>query len=86
MESCTTGDGRLKGLLPPSAIVAHKTGTTATIDGLNAATNDAGVIMLPRETDRLAIAVYIKASNQDAATRDRIIARIAKAAFDHFVA
>ena len=73
---------RLRGLLPPGTVVAHKTGTTATYLGLNGGTNDVGVITLPRDRGRLAIAVYVKGSTRDDTARDRIIARIAKAAFD----
>ena len=41
-----------------------------------------GVIMLPKGAGTLTIAVYVKGSTRDQDTRDRIIARIAKAAFD----
>jgi beta-lactamase class A len=84
MEATTTGERRLRGLLPPSTVVAHKTGTTDTIMGLNGATNDVGVIMLPHMTGQLAIAVYIKGSTRDENTRDSIIAQIASAAYDHW--
>jgi beta-lactamase class A len=82
MQSTTTGHMRLRGLLPPGTVVAHKTGTTATYLGLNGATNDVGVITLPRDRGRLAIAVYVKGSTRDDAARDHIIAMVAKAAFD----
>lgn len=84
MNACTTGRQRLKGLLPPGTVVAHKTGTTDTIEGLNGATNDVGVITLPRNAGQLAIAVYIKGSTRDETTRDHVIARIARAAYDHW--
>ncbi|MGI9074820.1 MAG: serine hydrolase [Bryobacteraceae bacterium] len=58
-----------KGALPPNTPVAHKTGTTDTIKGLNGATNDVGVI-LPRTVDQIAIAVYIKGSTRDEEIRD----------------
>jgi beta-lactamase class A len=45
------------------------------------ATNDIGLIMLP-DGRRLAIAVFITDSTADEATRDAVIARIAKAAYD----
>lgn len=84
LEATATGGRRLKGLLPLGTVVAHKTGTTATIGGLTAATNDAGIILLPRNAGQLAVAVYVKASTRGAAARDRIIARIARAAYDRF--
>ena len=82
LKSTTTFPTRLKGLLPAGTIVAHKTGSAGTEKGLNGATNDVGVIFLPNGTGQLAVAVYIKGSTRDSDTRDRIIARIARAAFD----
>jgi beta-lactamase class A len=82
MESTTTGPRRIKGLLPAGTRVAHKTGTSATESGLNASTNDMGVITLPNGKGRLALAVYVKGSSRDLAIRERAIAKIAKAAFD----
>lgn len=82
LVATSTGKNRLKGMLPPNTVVAHKTGTTATIDGLNGGTNDVGVISLPGNAGRLAIAVYISGSSREEATRDLIIARIARAAYD----
>jgi beta-lactamase class A len=82
LKSTTTFPTRLKGLLPAGTIVAHKTGTAGTQKGLNGATNDVGVIFLPKGAGQLAMAVYIKGSTRDSNARDRIIARIARAAFD----
>jgi beta-lactamase class A len=73
--------GRLKGLLPPATPVAHKPGTSATTDGVTAASNDVGVITLP-DHSHVAIAVLIKDSSAPAAVRDSAIARVAKAAYD----
>ncbi len=84
LEKTATGKERLKGLLPPGTIVAHKTGTMGTIKGLNGGTNDVGVIMLPGDAGELAIAVYIKGSTRDQRTRNRIIAQIARAAYVAF--
>jgi beta-lactamase class A len=81
LKATTTSPGRLKGLLPAGTIVAHKTGTTGTVKGLTAATNDSGVIFLP-DGGQLAVSVYLKASTRDDATRDAVIARIAKVAFE----
>jgi beta-lactamase class A len=70
-------------LLPPGTIVAHKTGSTGTVKGLTAATNDSGVIFLPNGGE-LAISVYVKASTRTDDARDAVIARIARAAFDYY--
>lgn len=84
MTETTTGPKRLKGLLPADAIVAHKTGTSGTNDeGLTPATNDVGIITLPNGK-HMAIAVFVCNSKADEATRDSVIAQIAKAAWDGY--
>jgi len=84
LEAATTGSARIKGLLPAGTVVAHKTGTTATFLNLNGGTNDVGVITLPKG-GQLAIAVYVKGSTRDLATREKIIAGIARSAFRRLV-
>lgn len=84
LKATTTFPTRLKGLLPPGTVVAHKTGSTESANGLTAATNDSGVIYLPGDRGQIAISVYIKASTRDDASRDRVIARIGRAAFDFY--
>lgn len=74
---------RLKGLLPPSTVVAHKTGTGGTRNGINGTTNDIGIITLPNG-NHLAIAVFLADSKADEPAREAFIARIAKAAWDHW--
>jgi beta-lactamase class A len=84
MLETTTGPKRLKGLLPADAAVAHKTGTSPTnAEGLTPATNDVGIITLPNGK-HLAIAVLVCNSRADEATRDLVIAKIAKAAWDYY--
>ena len=84
MTATTTGPKRLKGLLPANAVVAHKTGTSPTnAEGLSPATNDIGIITLPNGK-HLAIAVLVCNSTADEATRESVIARISKAAWDFY--
>jgi beta-lactamase class A len=84
MTETTTGPHRIKGLLPKDAVVAHKTGTSGTNDaGLTPATNDIGIITLPNGK-HLAIAIMVCNSKADEATREAIIAKIAKAAWDEY--
>jgi beta-lactamase class A len=75
------GAKRLKGQLPAGAVVAHKTGTGGTRDGITSATNDIGIITLPNGT-HLAVAVFVSDSSADEAMRESVIARMAKAAWD----
>jgi beta-lactamase class A len=81
MINSKPGAKRLKGLLPGGTIVAHKTGTSGTENGVTAATNDIGIITLPNGR-HLAIAVFVADSPADEATREGVIAKIAKAAWD----
>jgi beta-lactamase class A len=82
MTETPTGPRRLKGLLPRGAIVAHKTGTSgANSKGISAATNDIGIVTLPNGR-HLAIAVFVSDSPADQATREGVIAKVAKALWD----
>jgi beta-lactamase class A len=81
LTESTPGAKRLKGLLPAGTVVAHKTGTSGTQDGVTAATNDIGIITLPNGR-HLAIAVFVSDSLADEATRDGVIAKIARAVWD----
>jgi beta-lactamase class A len=74
---------RLKGLLPKTAVVAHKTGSSGTSNGVTAATNDIGIVTLPKG-NHLAIAVFVSDSPANPPMRDRVIAQIAKAIWDQF--
>jgi len=77
-------DKRIKGLLPKETDVAHKTGTARTSNGLTRATNDVGIITLP-DNSHLAISVFISDSYDSRRKREMSIARIARAAYDHWV-
>ena len=81
MQDTPHGSRQIKGDLPPRTIVMHKTGSSYTVEGLTPATNDIGLVTLP-DKRRLAIAVFITDSTADEVTRNSVIARIAKAAYD----
>ncbi|WP_428328958.1 class A beta-lactamase, subclass A2 [Mucilaginibacter sp.] len=84
LTETTTGPKRLKGLLPAGTVVAHKTGSSGTnAEGLSPATNDVGIITLPNGK-HMAISVFVCNSTDDEATREAVIAKIAKAAFDYY--
>jgi len=83
MTETDTGQHRIKGLLPPGTVVAHKTGTSGSAHGLTRATNDVGIVTLP-DGRHMAIAVFVSDSTADEATREDVIARIAKAAWDNW--
>lgn len=86
MTETTTGPNRIKGLLPADANVAHKTGTSGTNDkGITAAVNDAGVVTLPNGK-KFAVVVLVANSTDDAATSEKVIAQISRAAWDYYLA
>lgn len=83
MSRSTPGAKRLKGLLPKGTVVAHKTGTSGTQNGITVTTNDIGIIYLPNGK-HLAIAVFVSDSAADEKTREAVIAKIAKAVWDRW--
>jgi beta-lactamase class A len=80
-----TGPKRLRGELPAGTVVAHKTGSSGTERGVAAATNDIGLITLP-DGSHLAVAVFLTDARADDAARDRVIARVARTAWETWVA
>lgn len=80
LRRCQTGDARLKGLLPAGTVVAHKTGSMGVT-----ITNDVGIITLPEGAGHVALAVYVKGSDQPLAARERAIAEIARTVHDYFL-
>jgi beta-lactamase class A len=83
MTESTTGLERIKGMLPKGTVVAHKTGTSKTVDGMAGATNDVGLVTLPNG-NHLAIAVFVSDSKADMATREVAIANVSKVAWDEW--
>ncbi len=83
MTETTTGPKRIKGLLPDGTVVAHKTGTSSTVNGVTAATNDVGLVTLPNGR-HMAIAVFVSDSGANNAIREEVIAKVAKAAWDEW--
>ncbi len=81
MADSATGAKRLKGLLPPETPVAHKTGTSGSRKGIESATNDIGIITLPNG-NHIAVAVFVSDSPANERTREGVIAKVAKAAWD----
>jgi len=79
MQRCKTGEARLKGMLPPETVVAHKTGT---MDGI---INDVGIITLPEDAGHVAITVFLKSSEKGIPEREGAIAHIARSIYDFFL-
>jgi len=80
MACSKTGPRRLKALLPPDTMVAHKTGTTHVV------INDVGIITLPADSaigGHLALAVFV-INGPRASSMEQTIARIAAASYEFF--
>lgn len=71
--------------VPKGTVVAHKTGSGGTQNGITSATNDVAIITLPNG-NHIAIAVFVGDSKWDLATRAGVIARITKAIWDKWSA
>jgi beta-lactamase class A len=79
MRRDETGRARIRGLLPPGTVAATKTGTLAATTQ-----NDVGIVTLPDKT-HLVIAVYTHGwTTEKEEEKNRVIAEIAKAAWDQF--
>jgi beta-lactamase class A len=83
MTETTTGKQRIKGLLPNGTVMAHKTGTSATVKGVTAATNDVGLVTLPNGQN-LAIAVFVADATAEAAIRERAIAQVTRTVWNEW--
>jgi beta-lactamase class A len=83
MTQTTTGPKRIKGLLPEGTVVAHKTGTSSTVNGVTAATNDVGIVTLPNG-QHMAISVFVSDSPANDAIREEVIAKVTKVAWDEW--
>ncbi|MEQ9400149.1 MAG: class A beta-lactamase [Longimicrobiales bacterium] len=79
MERVSTGQGRLKGMLPEGTTVAHKTGT------IGGTTNDVGIIYLPEGRGHVVTVVFVADSEIDIPARERTIAQIARSIHDFFL-
>ncbi|MCD8540859.1 MAG: class A beta-lactamase, subclass A2 [Leadbetterella sp.] len=79
MVNSTTGLKRLKAGVPAGTVTAHKTGSSGrNAEGLSAATNDAGIIVLP-DGQAYIISVFVTDSRESDEVNEKVIADIAKA-------
>jgi beta-lactamase class A len=86
MQNATTGLRRLRGDLPAGTLVADKTGSGEKdeVTRVPKATNDVGIITLPSRRGHLAIAVLLSESRLTDAAQEKLIAELARAAYDAY--
>lgn len=83
MTASSNSDARIKGMLPPGTIVAHKTGTSNTNKkGIKAATNDVGIVMGPNGA--YALVVFVSDYTGGVARGERMIAEISRIVYEHY--
>jgi beta-lactamase class A len=78
MRRCQTGDARIKGMLPPDTIVAHKTGS------IGGTVNDVGILTLPGDAGHVVLAMFVKQGSKPEVS-ERTIAQISRAVYDYFL-
>jgi len=78
MNHSMIGQTRIPALLPEGTRVVHKTGS------ISGSTNDTGIVFLPGG-HHLIITVFTKDAKAPTAERERVIAEIARFAYDYFV-
>lgn len=78
MRQTTTSPDRLKAGIPAGWTLGHKTGTSGTWQGLNAASNDVGILTAPDGT-MLAVSVFVAESRRSSELRSAVIAHVARA-------
>ena len=84
MIATSTGKYRIKGQLPESTVVAHKTGSSGTnAKGITAAVNDIGIVTLPNGKHFI-ISIFVSNSYENEASNEKIISDISKSTYDYF--
>lgn len=77
MTATASGADRLKASLPRGAALAHKTGTGRSDQGINAASNDVGVLTL-EDGRAYAVCVFLVGARLDAKAADAVIADVGR--------
>ena len=73
-----SGSGRMRGRLPSSTFVAHKTGT------MGGAINDVGIVALPNGAGHLILSVFVNTLRRPTWRRERTIAETTRLLYDYF--
>lgn len=81
MEQSFNSAKRIKGMLPDSIVVAHKTGTSFKEGGATHAVNDIGIITLPNGR-HIAIAMFVSDTNIPPGDCEAWIARVTRMIYD----
>lgn len=80
MRRTVPAAARIKAGVPAGTPVAHRPGSGGENEGVTLCTNDVGIVTLPGGK-HLIIAVFLKGSNKNTATRERAIADVTRAIY-----
>jgi beta-lactamase class A len=84
LVDCPLGPKRMKGLMPVETVVGHRTGTGGpNEEGVIGAVNDVGIVELPNG-GKVALVVYLSRSTLKHEELEHVIARVARAVYDHY--
>lgn len=78
MVETSNSAARIKGKMPPSIVVAHKTGTG------NRIVNDAGIITLP-DGNHVALSVFVQQASIPFEASEQLIAQVSKNVYDYYL-
>jgi len=85
MMATSTGKNRIKGQLPVTTVVAHKTGSSGVnAKGVTVAVNDIGIVTLPNGKHFI-ISIFVTDSYESEAFNEKIISDISKVTYDYFI-
>jgi beta-lactamase class A len=84
LSEVQTGSALLRAGLPPATPFAHEPGTSFTLGSTTDATNDAGIFTLP-EGQRVVMVAFLGESNADVATREAVLANVARTVYRAYV-
>jgi beta-lactamase class A len=81
MQETQTGKDRIRAKLPDGTVVADKTGSSGTYEGLTPATNDVALVTLP-DGRHLAMAIFLRDARANTGSRNAAIADAARVIWD----
>jgi beta-lactamase class A len=80
LAKSTTFPGRLRAAFPAGTLVAHKTGTSGSSNGVTAATNDVGIVSVFGRS--VVIVAMFADARGDESARDAVIAAVGRAVYN----
>lgn len=84
MIGTSTGEDKIKNLLPENTIIGHKTGSSYRNEfGIKIAENDMGFVILPNGK-QYSVAIFVMNAMEDDKTINAMIAQVSKVIYDYY--